>query len=55
MSTIHEYETFDDDEDVIELTGEESDEVKAAIEYADTHPDEWTDALGSLRRLRENS
>lgn len=52
MSTIREY---GDDEDVIELTGEESDEVEAAIEYADAHPDEWTDAFEFLRKLRESS
>ena len=52
MSAFHEYETFDDNEDVIELTGEESDEVEAAIEYADAHPDEWTELGELMRRLR---
>lgn len=52
MSQVREY---DDDEDVIEVTGEEADEVDAAIEYADAHPDEWSDAFELLRKLREGS
>ena len=49
MSTIREY---GDDEDVIELTGEEADEVEAAMAEADAHP-EWNIPWDEfIRRLR---
>lgn len=52
MSRVHEHEEFDEDDDFIQLTGEESDEVEAAIEYADAHPDEWVEFDEMMRRLR---
>jgi hypothetical protein len=50
MSAIRE---FDDDEDAIELTGEEAEELDAAIAEADADPDQWTDAFEFLRQLRK--
>ena len=49
MSTIREY---DDDEDAIELTGEEAEEVEAAIAEADANPGagiEWNELMRRLR------
>ena len=48
MSTIHEY----DDEDAIELTGEEAEELEAAIAEADAHPDAGIEWNEFMRRLR---
>lgn len=55
MSRVHEYEEFGDDENPIELEGEEAEEVEAALKYADEHPDERSDAFEFLRKLREGS
>ena len=50
MSQVREY---DDDEDVIELTGEEAEEVEAAIAEADaSNPEDWMEFGEFLRRLR---
>ena len=48
MSTIHEY----DDEDAIELEGEEAEELEAAIAEADANPDGWIELGELMRRLR---
>ena len=55
MSRVHEYEEFGDDEDVIELEGEEAEELEAALAEADADPDQWTDAFEFLKKLRESS
>jgi len=52
MSQVREYETFDDDEDVIELEGEEADELDAAIAEADAHPEDFISFDELMRRLR---
>jgi len=51
MSTIRRIED-DEDEPYIQLEGEESDEVEAAIAYADEHPDEFVDFDEMMKRLR---
>ncbi len=52
MSTIREYEEFDDDDDVIELKGEETEEVEAAIAEADANPGAGIEWNEFMRRLR---
>jgi hypothetical protein len=51
MSTIREHGD-DEDEPYIQLEGEESDEVEAAIAEADAHPEDnipWDDFIRRLR------
>ena len=49
MSSVRDY----DEEHAIELTGEEAEEVEAAIAEADaSNPDDWIELGEFLRRLR---
>ena len=53
MSKVREYEEFGDDEDVIELEGEEAEEVEAAITEADAaDPKDFIELGELMRRLR---
>lgn len=49
MSSVHE---FDDEENAIELTGDEAAEVEAAIAEADADPDGGIEWHEFMRRLR---
>ncbi len=49
MSSVREY---NDEEDAIELTGEEAEELDAAIAEADANPDGGIEWHEFMRRLR---
>ena len=50
MSSVREY---DDEEDAIELTGEEAEELDAAMAEADaSKPEDWIEFGEFMRRLR---
>jgi hypothetical protein len=44
-----------DDEEPLELTGEEAEELEAAIAEADADPNQWEDFGEFLKKLREGS